>query len=73
VKLHVSFVSTGILGPYVTLVKLAFLSPVSDSAGTATIRTMKKLKNATKNRELRFLVFKVSHQPIVAGDMKLID
>jgi hypothetical protein len=74
-KVQVSFAPASILGVYVTLTKLAFFCSASDLAGTATFRTMKKLKNATKNMELSFFLFKVSRQPgfVVAGDMILLD
>jgi hypothetical protein len=55
------------------LTKLAFFCSATDLAGTAMQRTMKKLKNATKNMKLRFLVLKVSRQHgfLAAGEMKL--
>lgn len=74
-KVQVSLAPVGILGVYVTLTKLAFFCSASGLAVTAALRTMKRLKNATKNMKLRFFVFKVSSQPdfAVAGHMILIN
>jgi len=72
---QMSFAPARILGAYVTLTKLAFFCSASVLTGTAALRTMKRLKNATKNRKLSFFVFKVSSQPdfVVAGHMILIN
>ena len=70
-----SFAPARILGVYITLTKLAFFCSGSDLAGTVALKTMKRLKNATKNRKVSFFVFKVSSQPdfAVAGHMILIN